>query len=190
MNPQYLFLLSDIPEARQIIDLDATMVVSMVANLINFIVMAGILTFLLYKPVKRILQARSERVEGEMKDAAHSKASAAELKAEYEKKVRDIETERAAILDEARKTANEKREQILETAKAEAQDVKDRASRDIATEMQQVKGAVHQAIIDISADMAAKLIAATVDKNAHDRLFSEAMDELESTTAFNNSVTV
>jgi F0F1-type ATP synthase membrane subunit b/b' len=54
----------------------------------------------------------------------------------------------------------------------------------IATELEQTKGAVHQAIIDISTDMAAKLIAAAIDQKAHDRLFSEALTELESTMAF------
>lgn len=184
MNPQFLFILNSGYRYRPLIDMDAQMFIDMLPNLINFILLALLMRWLLYKPVAKILKARADRVEGEMKDAALSKASAAELKAEYERKVREIETERAAILDEARKTANENREQILEAAKAEAIDVKERASRDIATEMQQVKGAVHQAIIDISADMAAKLIAATVDKTAHDRLFSEAMAELEATPAF------
>jgi len=69
-------------------------------------------------------------------------------------------------------------------AKAEAQDVKDRANRAVATELEQIKGTIHLAMIDISADMAAKLIAATIDKKAHDKLFSEALSELESKLAF------
>jgi F-type H+-transporting ATPase subunit b len=164
--------------------MDLEMFLNMVPILINFVLFAVIMSKLLYKPVKRILQARADRVEGDMKDAELSKMSAAELKVEYEKKVKGIEVERNQILDEARKLANEKRNQILDDAKAEATDVKERASRDIATEREQIKGAVHQAIIDISTDMAAKLIGASVDKTAHDRLFAEAMTELEATTAF------
>lgn len=183
MNPQFL-LLVDVNRYRPLIDMDAQMFLDMLPNLLNFIVLAVIMTWLLYKPVRRILQARADRVEGEMKDAALSKASAAELKTMYEQKVKDIETERAAILDEARKLANENRERIVGDAKAEAADVKARAERDIATEKEQIKGAVHQAIIEISTDMAAKLINATIDKNAHDKLFSEAMAELEATSAF------
>jgi F-type H+-transporting ATPase subunit b len=181
LNPLFL---SFPPDSRGILNLDAQNFIDAVPNLLNFILLAILLTWLLYKPVKKVLQARADRVEGDMKDAALSKATAEELKTQYEQKVRDIETERAAILDEARKLASENRDRILETAKAEATDVKARAERDIATEKEQLKGAVHQAIIDISADMAAKLISATIDKNAHDKLFSEAMTELEATTAF------
>jgi len=184
LNP-LVFILSGTPETRPLIDMDAQMFIDMLPNLINFVLTAALLTYLLYKPVRRVLQARADRIEGEMKDAAQSKASADELKTQYEQKVRDIESERSAILDEARKTANEKREQIMESAKADALREKEKAARDIAAELEQTKASVHQAIIDISTDMAAKLISATIDKTAHDRLFSEAMTELEATTAFN-----
>lgn len=187
MNPQFLFLLNDGYRYRPLLDMDLQMFLDMLPNLINFVITAAILTWLLYKPVKRILAARADRVEGDMKDAALSKMTAEELKTAYEQKVRDIETERAAILDEARKLANENRDRILSDAKAEAQSVKEKASRDMATELEQIKGSVHQSIIDISADMATKLISATIDKSAHERLFSEAMVELEATTAFNSA---
>jgi len=185
LNPQIMFILSS--DQRPLIDMDFQMFFDMLPNLLNFVLIATLLTYLLYKPVKKILQARADRVEGDMKDAALNKATAEELKVHYEQKVRDIETERATILDEARKLAGENRDKILENAKAEAADVKSRAERDIATEKEQIKGAVHQAIIDISADMAAKLISATIDKTAHDRLFAEAMTELEATAAFKSA---
>jgi len=187
LNP--LFLLSATPESRGILNLDMQNFIDGIPNLLNFILLAILLTWLLYKPVKKVLQARADRVEGDMKDAAQNKATAAELKTQYEQKVKDIEVERAAILEEARKLASENRDKILETAKADAAEVKSRAERDIATEKEQLKGAVHQAIIDISTDMAAKLISATIDKTAHDKLFSEAMTELEATTAFAESAT-
>jgi F-type H+-transporting ATPase subunit b len=186
LNPQFMFILS-VERNRPLIDMDLQMFLGMLPNLINFVIVAAILTYFLYKPVRKMMQTRADRVEGDMKDAATSKASAAELKAEYEQKVKEIETERAAILDEARKLANEKRDQIMDTAKADAADVKERANRDVATELEQIKGSVHQAIVDISTDMAAKLIAATIDKSAHERLFSEAMTELEATSAFSKA---
>jgi len=170
--------------------MDAQMFIDMLPNLINFAVLAGLMTLLLYFPVKKLLKARADRVEGEMNDAAISKASAAELKVHYEQKVRDIEKERTSILDEARKQANDRRSQILEDAKVEAQESKERAARDIATEKEQIKSEVYQAIVDISTDMAARLISVSIDKSAHDKLFSEAMAELEATAFKTDSVAV
>jgi F-type H+-transporting ATPase subunit b len=187
VNPQFLLLIGDDGyRFRPLLDMDGQMFLDMLPNLLNFILTAAFLTYLLYKPVRKILQARAERVEGEMKDAALSKLSAEELKKHYEQKVKDIETERAEIIEEARKVATEKRNQIVTEAKAEAADVKERANRDIATELEQIKGSVHQSIVDISTEMAAKLIAATIDKKAHEKLFAEAMTELEASHAFNS----
>jgi len=186
MNPQ---LLSFLGESRPMFGLELSTFVNMLPNLVNLIVLALVMTYLLYDPVKNILKARSERVANEIKEAEKSNLSANELKVLYEKKVKDIELERATILDEARRQAKDKQAQILSEAKTEAQDVRDRASKDIAAERDQIKGAVCQAIVDISTDMAAKLIAATVDKNAHSKLFSEAMDELEATVFKPNSAT-
>jgi F-type H+-transporting ATPase subunit b len=119
-----------------------------------------------------------------MNDAALSKMSAAELKAEYEKRVKDIETERASILDEARKTTAEKRSQVLDEAKAEATEIRDRASRDVERDLRQLKASIHQSIVEISTDMAGRFVVASVDKAAHDKLFEEALVELEATSIF------
>ena len=179
MNSQLIFLLNS--PNRSLFGLDAQTFIDMGPNLFNFAVLVAIMTYLLYKPVKRVLQSRADRVESDIQNAATSKASAEELKAMYEQKVKDIELERGTVLEETRKQANTRRDQIVDEAKAEAQELKDRAARDIAAERDRVKAEVHQAIIDISADMAAKLVAVNIDKNAHDKLFAEAMADLEAT---------
>lgn len=161
--------------------MDAQTFIDMIPNWINFAVLAAIMAWLLYKPVLKVLQARADRVESDITKAAEDKKAAGELKAEYEKKVREIEFERSTIMDEARKIAAEKRNSLIEEAKREAQEIKNRANKDIAAERVRVKDEVHQVIVDISADMAAKLVAVNIDKSAHDKLFSEAMAELEAT---------
>jgi len=187
LNPQLFFLATttDIFETgRSLFSLDAQTFIDAGMNMFNFILVAAFLTWLLYKPVKKVLAARAERIENDLASAAANNLSAQELKAEYEQKVSEIEKERVSILDDARKQANEKRHQILDEAKADAQDIKARASKDIAMETAQMKSAVVNAIVDISTDMAARLISTSIDKSAHDKLFTEAMEELEATTAF------
>jgi len=182
LNLGWLFLLN--ADSRPMFGLELQTFIDMIPLLVNFTIFALVMSWLLYKPVKKILQERANRVEGDLNDAALSKASASELKAMYEQKVRDIEVERDSILSEARKQAGERRTQILEDAKQEAQGVKEKAAKDIASEREQIKSAVVEAIVDISADMAERLISTSLDKNAHEKLFAEAMAELEATTAF------
>lgn len=181
---QHSFVLAATEATRNslpLFDLNAQTFLQMGPYLLSFVVLAYIFTKLLYKPVKRILQTRADRIETDLNEAAENKASAQELKILYEQKLGDIEVERAVILEAARKDASERVDQILSLAKTEAQITRDRAKRDIAAEQERVKAEVHQAIIDIATDMAEKLVAATIDKNNHDALFVEAMEALEST---------
>lgn len=180
MNPQMLIFAGD---SIALFTLDAQTFVNMIPPMFNFFAVVAALNYFLHKPVSKILQARAERVANDIETAAASKTDAEKLKADYEQKVRDIDVKRAEELEKARKEAIARRDQIVEEAKAEAQELKSRATRDITAERDRVKAEVHQAIVDISAEMAAKLIAVTIDKNAHEKLFAEALTELE-TTAF------
>lgn len=185
MNPQWLILLcADGPidwAPWPLFTLEPQTFLNMVPNILSFAILAFVFARFLYKPIKEILQKRADRIEADIKEAEGNKAAAEELKLMYEQKVKDIELERVAILDEARKEATARLNQIIGDAKDEAQITRDRASRDIATELERVKAEVHQAIIDISTDMAAKLVAANIDKRNHDDLFADALRELEAT---------
>lgn len=182
LNLSWLTLLAAEPRSSlPMFDLVPQTFIQMGPYLLSFGVLIFFFVKFLYKPVKGILQKRAESIESNIQEAIANKTSAEELKILYEQKIKDIETERNTILEEARKEATARLNQILGEAKTEAQITRDRAKRDIVTEQERVKAEIHQAIIDISTDMAAKLVSATIDKSAHDRLFAEAMDELEAT---------
>ena len=155
--------------------------IQMLPNSINVIVLAVVMSKLLYNPVRKILNDRAERIATQLAEATEAQAAAAELKAEYEEKLKAMGEERAQILEEARQLAAERRDQLLATAKNEASEIKEAANKDINSERERVKDEVYQAIVDISTDMAAKLINTTIDQNAHDKLFGEAMAALEAT---------
>jgi len=175
------FLATIETEYLPMFDLVLQTFLQMLPHLVSFGVLVFFFAKFLYKPVKEVLQKRADRIESDIADATASKTTAEELKTLYEQKIRDIEIERNTILDDARKEAAARLDQILSEAKIEAAGIKERANRDINTERERIKGEVHQAIIDISTDMAAKLVSATIDKHKHDELFAQAMQELEAT---------
>jgi len=192
LNPQWLILLNAAAETGRfrfqvpdlpMFSLELQTFVQMFPPFLSFVILVLVFKRFLYVPVKNILQKRADIIEADIQNAAENKASAEELRLEYEQKIKNIELERSAILEEARKEATVRLNQILGEAKEEAQITRDRAKRDIIAEQERVKAGIHQAIIDIATDMAAKLVTANIDKANHARLFEEAMEELE-TTAF------
>ena len=178
LNLQLIFLLDSVPPGR-FFGIDMRTVIQTGAHLFSIAVVGILLTYILYNPVRNFLRERVERVKKQLDDARESKAAASELRARYDRHLKDIELERTAILEEARKLAGEQRNQILSAAKDEAKELKDRAGMEITAERERVRDEIHSAVIDISSDIAEKLLAAAIDKDAHERLFAEGLAELD-----------
>ena len=172
------FLLDTLPPDR-FFGLDAQALIQTGANAFVLIILGIIITKVLYAPVRNFMRERSDRIQGQLDDARDSKAAASDLKHQYDRQLKDIEVERAAILEEARKLANEQRNHILDAAKDEARLIKEQAGVEIEAERERVRNEIHAAIVDISTDMAEKLLAAAIDQKAHERLFDEGLAELE-----------
>ena len=181
MNQGFFLLDTGGRTFRELFNLDAQTFIQILPILVNVVALFVLLTYLLYNPVRNFMARRSERIAAQLDEAEATKAAAHVLKDEYEQKLKDIEQERSAILDEARKLAAERRARELADAKKEAEAIKARAMIEIAAERDRVKDQVEQAIVDISAGMAGKLLGANIDTAAHSRLFDEALAELDAT---------
>ena len=57
--------LSALPEPR-LFGMDQQTLLQIGANIINMLILAGFLAFMLYKPVRKFLQKRTDRVKGEL----------------------------------------------------------------------------------------------------------------------------
>jgi len=171
-------LLQATPVGR-VFGLDQQTLISIGIQLINAIILAVALSFILYKPVRNFLQKRIDRIKAQMGRAEDDLVKAGELKAQYEKKLEDIELERAAILESAHQVAAEEGRQIIEKAKEEAFAEKEHASADIRIKRERASEAMRLEMIEIASAMAEKFVAHAMDEETQDRLFAETIAELE-----------
>lgn len=180
MNPQILFLLEAVP--GRVFGLDQQMAIQIGIQLFNACLLAFILSWLLYNPVRNFLINRSIRIREQLRQAEEDMTTANDLRSQYEGKLKEVDAERDEILSAARKLAAEKGKEILAEAKVEADAVKARADINIKIEQERVKEEMRQTIIEISSAIAQKYITQAIDKNTHDRLFTEVMAEMEEMT--------
>jgi len=162
--------------------MDAQTVIQALANLLNVGILAAFLAFMLYRPVRKILQKRSDRIRGELEQAQDDMTKAAALKLEYEQKLEDVQRERDEILAEARKLAAETSRRLVAEAKKEADTLRERAAANVEMEWERAEGDMRNAIIEVSAVMAEKFVSLAINKETHDRLFNETMAGLEGMT--------
>ena len=91
-------------------------IVSVVAQMINFLIFAYILHRLLVKPVRAMMAKRKAAMEADLRQAETLKKEAEMLKAEAEKHEQDLEAQRDGILKEAREKADAHRREVLKQA--------------------------------------------------------------------------
>jgi len=162
--------------------MDANTVIMVVSNLINVGILAAILAFLLYRPVRNVLHKRTERIRRQLQQAEDEMTRAMELRRQYELKMEEVEKERDEILTETRKQAADAGRRLLAEAKTEADMVRDRAAANVEMEWERAQTKMRTTIIDVSSVMAEKFVTLAINKDTHDKLLSEAMSDLEGMT--------
>jgi len=173
-----IFLDQAVPDGR-VFGLDSQTLIQIGIQLLNAILLAAALGYLLYNPVKEFMQKRTDRIQKQMDDAEAAKARAEELIAEYKQKLSEIDREREEILEAARLRAAEERKAIIAEAKQEALEQKQRVSESIAAQKERLKEEARLYIIEAASLMAEKYIAQTIDDQIQDKLFAEALAQLE-----------
>lgn len=128
-------------------------------HLLNFVILAGGLYFLLYSPVKKFMDKREASFASREKAAEDGLKNAEELKAEYEKKLSDAQKEIiAAKADAENKTAAEA-EKTLEEAKAKADDIIVAARKEALGEKDRIMTEARREISKIAAEATEKLLS-------------------------------
>jgi len=172
---------AELPPGR-VFNIDQQTLIQIVANVLNVAILAAFLAYLLYKPVRTILNKRTTKIQGQLTQAEEELEKATELRHKYEQKMEEVEREREEILSEARKTAADSGRRLISEAKKEADAVRERAAANVEMEWERAENEMRTAIIDVSAVMAEKFVSLAINKETHDRLFDETISDLEGMT--------
>ena len=173
-----ILVLTELPQGRPF-GMDSQTFYQIILNAINICVLASFMAIMLYRPIRNILHKRNDKIRGQIAQAEETSAMAAELRLQYEQKMKDIASERDEILSEARKNAAETSRRLVADAKKEADALRERAVANVEIEWERAESEMRNAIIEISAVMAEKFVTLAINKETHDRLFAETMSGLE-----------
>jgi len=169
---------SEMPEGS-ILQFDKTLIINTCIQIFNIVVLTVILVKFLYKPVKKFLATRSERIQNEIKAASEERQEALELKEQYEKMLASIEQEREEILHQAYKKAMDRSDQMLFDAQQEAKVLHSRARAEFEDERKNMMDEMKRQMIEISIMMASQFVEVNIDQADHDRYIDEALADWE-----------
>lgn len=136
--------------------------IDLLLNILNIVLLFFITKKLVYKPVRKFLDDRTERVNAAKADAENAKAEADRAKAEYENRTAGISEEAARLTDEARAKANEEAKEIIAKANAEAERIVGKAKEDADGEKQKAVLAAKDDIMDLAFGISEKVLGRSV----------------------------
>lgn len=145
---------------------------------INFSVVMGALTFLLYKPVLKMFDERSQKIAEGQKAAEAALKEKEELDQTRKKMESDLKRERATVLKEASEESKAQVQEIIATARKEAKEEKAKLlqawEKEKTTLMNEAKQDMASAVIAVST----KVIGETLDTKAQQKLIDTELDSI------------
>lgn len=149
---------------------------TILATLINTLLLFLILKHFLYNPVKKMLDARKNEVEGTYKAADDANAQASKLKTEYEKQMETAKEQAGDIVKNATRKANERAEEIVSDAGLKANALMQRAEAEIDMEKKKAMSEIKDQITDIAFMAAEHVVKKELDDEADEKLIESFIE--------------
>ena len=150
---------------------------TLIAQILNFLVLVFVLAKFAYKPVCNIMEERKNKIASDL-EAEKAKTDAEAVKAEYAAKLAEAKQEAQAIVDAARKTAQAAHDKIMADTKAEQDQVIATAKEAIALEQKKAMDEVRAQVINLSMIAASKIVEQKLGSEEDKKMASKIVDSI------------
>ena len=138
--------------------------------LVAFIVIWVVLAKLIWPSVLKTLDARQQTIQDNIDESEKAKVEAEKALKRSEAAIAEAQTKADQIIAEARRTAENSRQQILDEARADAKDITERTRAALEAERDATMADLTDSVADLSVDLAEKIIGEQLDEGAQKRV--------------------
>jgi F-type H+-transporting ATPase subunit b len=163
---------------ERLFDLDVQLLHDAILTAVALFILFLVMSYLLFNPVRDMLKKRQEKIQNDIASADKDKQDAAQLKEEYDAKLKQADAEVDGILSEARRKAVANEAQIVAEAKEEAARIIKQARTEAELEKQRAADEMKQEMIQIASLMAGKVVSASIDTTVQSQLVEETLNEI------------
>lgn len=145
---------------------------------INFFVVLGALSYLLIKPIVKILDQRAQRVADAQKAAAETLQEKEQIEAYKAKVKKETDKKAAEALDEAKQRAKDKEKELIIQAKDKARSEIKKMTSDWKMEAKSRESDMKKEFKGAVLKAAEKVIGKSLDAQKHSALIDSELDAL------------
>lgn len=153
---------------------------TLIAQIVNFVILFGLLYLIAYKPIMRMLDERSRRIKESMEQTELIKQQAESAEEESKKRIAAASQDGQGIINRAAKTGEEMRQKSQQEAIEAGEAMITRARAEIQSERDEAMDSLRQEFADLTITAAEKVIERSLDKKAHQELIDKVLKESES----------
>ena len=148
-------------------------------QILGFIIAVWILKKFAWKPLLGMLEQRRTKIESDLDSAEKTKLQANELLSDYEKKLKEIDAEARAKIQEAVSDGNRVASEIREQARAESKEIISKAREELARDVAKARVELRNDMINMAIAATEKIIAEKLDDEKHRSMLANFIDEVD-----------
>jgi F-type H+-transporting ATPase subunit b len=158
-----------------LIELNRTLLV----QVINFLVLLGLLYVVAYKPLVGTLAARSAAIKQQLAEAEVARQQAQRQLAEFEGRLQAAQAEAQALRERALREAAETRERLTAEARAEAARLLEAARAEIEQDVRRARAELRAQVGTLAVEIAERLIRRSLRDEDHQQIVQEALARMD-----------
>lgn len=133
------------------------------AQIVNFLILVGLLKHFLYQPVINAMDRREQRITDRLKEARERESEAEDRVKSYQQKSDELDEQRDQILAQAREDAEEERKKLLEDARDEVAESKHNWRQQLSQEKREFMDNLRNQTLDAVQAIARKALGELAD---------------------------
>ncbi len=145
----------------------------LIAQLVNFGLIFGLLTVFMWRPITNMLDERSARIEKGLEDAAAAANARRNAEVEADKILAQARSESAQVIEEARTRGEEVARQIEAEARTEAEKIREDSRIAAKSERDAQLADLRDQVVAISVAMSQRIIGESLDQKRQQALVND-----------------
>lgn len=151
---------------------------TLIAQILNFIVLLAILTKFCYKPILKVMDNRRDHIIKNLDSAEQTRLEAEELKKQYTKELSEARKEATAIVDKANSVGQKLHDDFVAQAQVEKEQMLKAATEHIAQEKQQAMLDIRAQVISLATEIAGKIVDQKLNSPEDQALIAKTADSV------------
>ena len=151
---------------------------AILASLANLLILTLIVKRFLFKPVKKIVDARRAAIDNEYAQAQEARDQAEESRQNYEAAMAAAKQTSDQIIADATRTAEHRSNEIVAEAREKATDIRRQAEADAVLERRKAEDDMKHEIAEVSTQLTGKLLQREINEDDHKKLIDSFLSDL------------